>query len=240
MPTPNKPIKRALAVVVAALTMWWVPAPRVRADERIHLSEILPALQGTELGNVDLGAAPNPGVTRTITRADVLGALKREGKETQGLAIPRSTRISRELRLLGRQEATTLATQALSEALAPCEVTSVTLPEQIRVTAGRLTARADTAPRQPGATSSSSSIVFTSGTHETRVSVHARLSCPPPVISAGSRVTLVARSGAVRATAPGEARQAGAIGDVIRVTNTISNTQLTGRVLNAETVEVLR
>lgn len=138
--------------------------------------------------------------TRTIRRSDVLAALKREGKETQGLAIPRSTRISRELRLLGRQEATALATQALSEVFTPLR-NQQCHPSRANPRNERNAHRTRDDTRLPGATSSSSSVVFISGTHETRVSVHARLSCPPPVISTGNRVTLVARSGAVRDSA---------------------------------------
>ena len=58
------------------------------------------------------------------------------------------------------------------------------------------------------------------------------------VVRQGEMVTIVAQSGPLKITARGLAKQAGAIGDTITVTNTASNKNVSARVVNASTVEV--
>jgi flagella basal body P-ring formation protein FlgA len=53
-------------------------------------------------------------------------------------------------------------------------------------------------------------------------------------------VTVVSVSGPVRVSAPATAHQAGRVGDEVRVTNQVTKKQLRARVLDAQTVEVLR
>jgi flagella basal body P-ring formation protein FlgA len=53
-------------------------------------------------------------------------------------------------------------------------------------------------------------------------------------------VKLVSVQGPVRVSAPATAHQAGRLGDEISVTNQITKKQLRARVIDAQTVEVLR
>lgn len=62
----------------------------------------------------------------------------------------------------------------------------------------------------------------------------------PPVINSGSKVIMVYRSGALEASATGTALEAGALGQEIRVRNENSKKIVSGRVLEAGTVEVRR
>jgi len=60
----------------------------------------------------------------------------------------------------------------------------------------------------------------------------------PPLIERGAAVTLVSEVGGVRATAPGIARAAGGLGEVIPVENVVSRQVVFGEIIDAETVRV--
>jgi hypothetical protein len=61
---------------------------------------------------------------------------------------------------------------------------------------------------------------------------------PAPVVAAGAEVSVVVRSGNVRVAAPGIARQAGRVGDEVRVRVGPTGALVTARVIDAGTVEV--
>ena len=73
-----------------------------------------------------------------------------------------------------------------------------------------------------------------------RLPVTAQLRCPPPAVSPGQRIRLRVRVGAVTASTPGVARQAGLVGDVVAVHNPASGKRLRGRVVAPGVVEVSR
>lgn len=59
-----------------------------------------------------------------------------------------------------------------------------------------------------------------------------------PVIVSGQLVTIVAENAGIRITVSGRAKSAGGIGELIRVQNLTSNKEISGRILDASTVEV--
>jgi len=59
----------------------------------------------------------------------------------------------------------------------------------------------------------------------------------PPLINRGERVTIMAKSQAIQITAPGEARNSGAKGEIVRVKNLTSRREIKARVLEAGVVE---
>ncbi len=61
----------------------------------------------------------------------------------------------------------------------------------------------------------------------------------PPLVERGDLVTIVARSGPLQVTTPGEARQSGAKGDRVRVKNLMSRKEIHARVLDTGSVEVV-
>ncbi len=75
-------------------------------------------------------------------------------------------------------------------------------------------------------------------------SVHAgqvitsNLLTPPVLVKRGDRVTIVAESPTLVISVPGEARQNGSKGDLVRVKNLMSKREVVARVLNAKTVSV--
>ncbi|MFA7347669.1 MAG: flagellar basal body P-ring formation chaperone FlgA [Desulfurivibrionaceae bacterium] len=67
--------------------------------------------------------------------------------------------------------------------------------------------------------------------------LHAQNLDAPPLVNRGEMVTIMAKSKAIQITAPGEARNSGALGETIRVKNLTSRREIHARVLAAGVVE---
>lgn len=230
-----------LMLVLALL----LAAGHVRAEAAILLAEIVPSLAGTELGDVSIAPAPAPGATRVVRRSEVLRALERagQGQYGQALLIPRETRISRELVRVDKQRIVDEAHEALAEAAAPCTLEQARVSSDARVLAGPRAYSAELPKR--GASQAAAALQITgaifvdSGGQRVRVPVLAKLSCPPLDVLAGQQITVIASVGSVRASAPAEARQGGRVGEIIRLTNRATGASLRGRLLDAQTAEVV-
>ncbi|MFA6498191.1 MAG: flagellar basal body P-ring formation chaperone FlgA [Desulfurivibrionaceae bacterium] len=59
----------------------------------------------------------------------------------------------------------------------------------------------------------------------------------PPLVNRGERVTIMAKSQTIQITAPGEARNSGALGEIVRVKNLTSRREIQARVLSTGVVE---
>ena len=207
------------------------------SGDTVTLATLVPALSGTELGGIELGPAPLPGQRRTIRSSDVKRALRERGRSYEGLRIPARVTVTRPLRRVSRQEVEARVRESISESVAPCEL------GQLSLLPGWSIADADyeVSARVPAAVTSgrrSLVVVVKQGERKQRISAQVELSCPPPVIAPGASVRLIARSGAVRVSAPAKALQAGRVGDEIRVTNQLSRATVTALVIDAQTVEV--
>lgn len=212
---------------------------RSLAQEQITLDEVLPALAGTELGSIELGPAPPPGSVRTVRGSEIRAALRARGRDARGLAIPAATRVRREVRQVARQELEALVRPRLDEAIGPCEAGEIHLPDRVSLATGEIAIAVEaSAPARAGRVSAA--VVLTAGGRETRLTVSAEASCPPPIVSPGARVSIVARFGNVTAAVPGVAMQPGRVGDVIRVTNRSTRASLMARVESGEVVRVVQ
>jgi len=108
----------------------------------------------------------------------------------------------------------------------------------VRIASAAIEARADvTAPRASGRMSAPVTLV--AGGRETRLVLSVAVECPAPIVAPGADVHIVAVSGSVRAIAPGTAMQPGRVGDVVRVRNRVTRSQLSARIVDARTVEVI-
>lgn len=209
------------------------------ADDRVTVAEVLPLLRGSAAGEVDLGPAPLPGGERVVRAREVRSALEAAGHDARGVQIPVSTKIRREAQAMDRSAIVDLVRPELNRAFFPCIVTEVQAPPRITLATGDVVVEATgRAPRTSG--HAAASVVLRAGGRDTRLSIVADVECPAPVVSPGGRVQIVAIYGRVRASAPGTAIESGRVGDDIRVTNSLTRTTLRGRVVDANTVEVLQ
>jgi len=68
--------------------------------------------------------------------------------------------------------------------------------------------------------------------------IFAHLLKAPPLVKRGDMVTIIAKSGGLQVSAPGEAKNAGAIGEIVRVKNLMSRRILQARVVDEGMVEI--
>jgi hypothetical protein len=236
-------MRSTLASVLFAAGLLTVSAVAAQSQSQILVSEILPSLAGTELGAVPIAAEPLPGATLVIRRSDVVRALEHAGYSARDLSIPKATRISREVVSLSKEALLDESRAALTEAAGACELQSARISNDAKVIAGPRTIHAELLLRNvsPRATTLhvSGSIYIESGGQRVRVPVLASVLCPPPDVGAGSQLTVYAKIGAVRASAPAEARQPGRVGEIIRVTNRVTGASLRARIVSSQLAEVV-
>jgi hypothetical protein len=214
-------------------------APAASDGERVLLEELMPALSGSPEGTVPVAPAPAPGTSMTVSRADVQRALAQAGmrESLKAKDIPKSMKVSRESLTLTREDLSAQATDAVRAATEPCTLGDVRYPHDVRVHAGPRKFRVELNGLRSG--SLTGAVFIATGGRETRVPIIASLNCPPPEIAVGAQVIAVAQVGPVKATAPAEARQAGRVGEIIRITNRATGASLRARILSSRTVEVV-
>ncbi|MDH5671851.1 MAG: flagella basal body P-ring formation protein FlgA [Myxococcales bacterium] len=234
MPSPRLPI----AALLLSLMLLLGSTPAAFADSGITLAEIIPALAGSEVGAVVVAPEPPVGASRTVRRRQILRALRAAGHSAQGLKIPRATRIERGVQSLAGEELEALLRAAVADAVDPCELEALRGPSQVRLGDGEVEAEVDA--REPLRAGSMGLVVeLSAGGHSQRLPLRVTLSCPPPLVEAGARVRAVAVVGNVRASTTAEARQSGRRGEVIKLRLPSRRSLMRGRVLDANTVELL-
>jgi hypothetical protein len=238
--------KSLLLCASCALWVTLASAPRAaHADEiavegdRVTLAMILPALAGSELGGIDIAAAPLPGERSVIRASDIKAKLKQSGRDARGLAIPRSVKLVRRTRSIDGKQLDEMVRTVLAPQVAPCDVAQLSELAPLAIGDGDFELEAEPVPRkQSGRTQAT--ITLRQGDRSQRISAQAVLHCPEPVMLPGNSIRLVAVSGPVRVSAPGTANQPGRVGDEIRVTNQLTKRALKARVIDAQTAEVIQ
>lgn len=187
-----------------------------------------------------MGPAPPPGSARQVRRSEVIAALRRAGRSRDGLAIPRAVLIRRQVQTLEGEALLDQVRRPIEQRLSPCEVVDLRVSGQVRLPPGDIDMEIDVRRPTRASSSAGGTVLFSVRGTTRRLPFRAQLRCPPPAVSPGASVSIVVQFGVVRASAPGEASQAGRIGDVIRVRNLATRASLLARVVNASTVEVVQ
>jgi len=205
--------------------------------DRVRLAEIVPALEGSDLGALDLGPAPAPGTSRIIRRAEIVATIAAAGRSAEGLALPRQARIERRAVVLSASQVEQRTREAIIAAVSPCTVDHIVVASSATIGEGELSVVA-TGPMRPQDGATVVMLDLSTGALSTHLSARVDLSCPEPVVQSGTRVTVVVRSGAVRASAQGVVRGTGRVGDVVHVRVDSTGALVEGRVVDGTTVEV--
>ncbi len=222
-------------LVVAILA--FASIAQAQEGDRVRLSEIVPALAGSEIGAIDLGPAPAPGTARTIRRAEILATIAAAGRSADGLAIPRQARIELRAVTLSSSDIVERVRAAVEASVAPCTVTSLVVTTTATVGEGELHVVA-TGPARPTDGAAVVMLDLSTGALATHLAARVDLVCPDALVHSGSHVTVVARVGAVHASSPGVVRGEGRVGDVVHVRVETTGALVEGRVLDASTVEI--
>lgn len=206
--------------------------------EQVPLYAMLPALEGTELGDLVVADAPLPGESRVLRASDIRAVLKANGRDARGLDLPKSVRLVRRARSVSQKELGERVKTALAAQVAPCTVESVSTLPAVTLGGGDYDVETEAAARR---NSGRVGVVITlkQGERSQRISAQVELTCPQPVVQPGANVRAVYAHGVVRVSAMATVHQAGRVGDEIRVTNQATKKQLRARVIDAQTVEVL-
>lgn len=223
----------------AAFVVWLCWPAMAAAQDQVLLAEVMPELAGSELGEVPVADAPHTGATLVVRRSDVQRALHAAKQSAEGLSIPKSTRISRKLVEMSAEALIDGEREALEQAASPCAVQEVKGPKQVSLSEGPRQTRVELAGgRRTGRVSGS--VIVQNGARQVRVPLMLKLLCPEPEVTSGKQVELVVRVGNVSVRTAGEARQNGRRGEIIRVSNRSTGASLQGRVVDAQTVEVVQ
>ena len=186
------------------------------------------------LGEVSVGTAPLPGASRRLTPGQIEVRLRQAGINPREVEFTGAPEV-----VIHRGEAVQPSTTT-AEGF-PVVVASRDILRLQVIASDDLEIRYET---RPGAAWNSGQVEdfvgkratrhFSSGSVLTLSGVEV-----PPVVDRGSPVLLISEIGGVRATAPGVARAAGSVGEIIPVENTISKQIVYGEIIDSETVRVM-
>lgn len=220
------------------LCLSWLPN-LAAAQDQVLLQEVMPEYADSELGDLPVADAPALGTTLVVRRSDVLRALKRAGASTAGIVVPVASRVSRKLVRLSAEVVLAAAEHALEEAAQPCTIVRAKIQDEVSVSDGPRSVRAELG-RTVRSGAVGGAIIVQSAGREIRVPLTATLSCPEPDVSTGKQITIFAVFGNVTVSAPGEAKQNGRVGEVIRVQNRATGTALQARIVDQQSAEVVQ
>ncbi len=184
------------------------------------------------LAQVNVGSAPSPGSSRRLTVGQIEVRLRQAGIDPRDVEFTGAPEV-----IIYRGEA---APADQKEAGLPVVVAARDIPRLHIISRDDLEIRYE--PR-PGAAWNSGDVDEFIGKRATRhFAMGAILTLSgvevPPLVERGSAVLIVTEVGGVRVSAPGIARAAGGLGDIIPVENTTSKQVVYGEIIDAETVRV--
>lgn len=168
------------------------------ARSRVLLSDLVPNAP-EEVATIDLGASPQPGSSRLVTREEMVAALP-EGFDARSLQMPASVRVVRKARKLMPAEIEKMTRDAISEAGVPRNgtLTAVRPRAAVTVPAGWESARVDLPrpPRKSGKHLATATLLLLEGeTVLARLPVPVELALPKsaaiPDVKKGSKLQLV-------------------------------------------------
>jgi Chaperone for flagella basal body P-ring formation len=222
-------------------------APRVVGGTQVRLSELVTELPA-DVPDVEVGAAPPPGSSRTIARGEILDAAERSGVSLKGLRLPLSVRVTSAAKRWSTEELADAATTHLLGAL----------PAGVTVRRARATAKAVTSPRASVSAVRVPKLPRREGEHLTtatielsndgqivaRVPLQLSLEIPASAavaaVTKGSRVQLVIERGSARISATAVALTDGELGDTLQFRVATTQKILYGLVLDPTTAKVVQ
>jgi len=218
---------RLKAPLLLAMALAATPAGaqelRLVRGAQIRLSDVVASLPA-EVPDVELGAAPPPGSSRLLPKAEIEQAASRSGVSLKGLKLPTVVRVT--------SAAKRWSTDELVNAALPTLTSS--LPSGVTVKRARTGSKAVTSPNATVSAVRVPKLPRREGEHMTTATIElsnegeivARLplsvtlnissAAAAPVVTKGTRVQLVIESGPARITATAIALSDGEIGETLQ------------------------
>lgn len=242
---------RSLAPLLLALVTAAAPASadegRIVRGARVHLSDLVSELP-SEVPDLEVGAAPPPGTTRTIARGEILDAANQSGVSLKQLRLPSSVRVTSAAKRWSTEELAGAATPHLLGAL----------PGGVTVRRARATSKAVTSPAASVSAVRVPKLPRREGEHLTtaiielsndgqivaRVPLQLSLEIPASAavatVTKGSRLQLTIESGPARISATAIALTDGEVGDTLQFRVATTNKILYGKVVDASMARVVQ
>jgi hypothetical protein len=213
---------------------------------RVHLRDVSDGFEG-EIAELDLGAAPPPGNTRTLPRAEVEAQIRAAGGDSAKLRMPRSLLIRSASRRWSAQEIEDMFEPPLTAAL-PRGVTlrqvkySHSLVTSPKITVGD--ARIPKLPKHAGELTVTATVDLRQedavvARIPVTVVVDIGLEATRPMMEKGARVTVVIDHGGARVSAVALSMSNADLGEVILFRVTSTQRVLRGRVASSDTADVV-
>ncbi|HHT74283.1 MAG TPA: flagellar basal body P-ring formation protein FlgA [Firmicutes bacterium] len=188
------------------------------------------------LVEVNVGSAPLPGTSRRLTVGQIEVRLRQAGINPRDVEITGAAEV-----MVYRGAAQPSPEHGVHEEGYPVVVAAREISRLQIIAASDLEIRYES---RPGAAWNSGELEdfvgkratrhFPSGAVLTLTGVEV-----PPLIERGTPVVIVSEVGGIKVSAPGVARAAGGLGEIIPVENTISKQVVYGEIMDAETVRVM-
>lgn len=238
-------------LLLLALTMCVSPAVRAEPElmidsPRVHLSDVSRDFDG-EIAALDLGPAPPPGNTRTLPRSEVEEQLRAAGEDTKKLHMPRNLVIRSAARRWSSDEVKAMLEPTLSAAL-PHGIQlrqlkySRPLVSSPRISVGEV--HFPKFPKREGETTITATIELRQDDVvvlrlPVTVIVDISADATRPLLSKGSRVSVVIEHGGARVSAVALSMSDAELGDIALFRVASTQRVLHARVESADTARVV-
>lgn len=244
-------LSRACAPLLAALCCLSATA---RADEarvvrgaQVHLSDVVSDLPAG-VPDLEIGAAPPPGSTRTFAKSEIQGAADRSGVSLRSVKLPSAVRVTSAAKRWSTEDLASAALPTLQQTL-PVGVTvkrARALAKAVTSPSANVTAvRVPRLPRRVGEHLTTAIIELSNdGQIVARVPFQLSLdigsAAALPAVTKGSRVQLMIESGPARITATAVALSDGELGDTLQFRVATTHKILFGKVEDATLARVVQ
>lgn len=196
---------------------------RVVRGTQIHLSDVIASLPA-EVPDIELGAAPPPGSSRLLPKAEIENAASRSGVSLKSVKLPHVVRITSAAKRWSADELVNAGLPALSKSL----------PNGVTIKRAKTMSKAVTSPNASVSGVRVPKLPRREGEHMTTVTLElsnqgeivARIplsvtlnissAAAAPAVSKGARVQLVIESGPARITATAIALGDGELGETLQ------------------------
>jgi Chaperone for flagella basal body P-ring formation len=216
----HAPLLAALLCVSATAS---ADEARVVRGAQVHLSDVISELPA-ELPDLEIGAAPPPGSSRTIAKSEIQDAASKSGVSLKLVKLPSAVRVTSAAKRWSTEDLANAALPALNHAL-PLGVTIKRARATSKVvtspSASITAVRVPRLPRREGEYLTTAIIELSNdGQIVARIPFQLSLdissSAALPAVSKGTRVQLLIESGPARITATAIALSDGEIGDTLQ------------------------
>ncbi|HYQ14992.1 MAG TPA: flagella basal body P-ring formation protein FlgA [Polyangiaceae bacterium] len=220
---------------------------RLVQGAQVHLSDLVGELP-TELPDLDIGAAPPPGSSRTIAKSEIVAAASKSGVSLKQLKLPTAIRVTSAAKRWSTEELASAATPLLLGSL-PVGVNIKNARATSKVVtspSAKITAvRVPRLPRREGEYLTTATIELTNeGQIVARIPLSLSLdisgSAALPAVGKGSRVQLIIESGPARISASAVALSDGEVGDTLQFRVASTMKILYGKVVDPTSARVVQ